>query len=191
MKRIHLACSAVAVLALVGCEKRLDNDQAEKAIGDHFSKNYKVSAVKCPGSIKLKKDVKFDCAITFAGSDTVNVAATINAVESDGGHFDFKISDPIFDPLPMAAYLVSELKTKNNLDVTVDCGLVRKPKPEETCTVKGSKGETAVATVKCDPDGKPLSYVVKGDAAPGSADAAPGSDVAPGSDEPTRTGGSD
>jgi hypothetical protein len=161
MKQIGWIVGLGAVIALAGCERRMDSKQAEKGIGEHFGKFAPVEQVTCPKGIALKKDTKFECTLRFTGGDQFKVNAVIDSVKDNEGHYQFKIDEPVFEPKPTAEWLAAEITKQSGTEAKVDCGAPRHPKADDTCVATAPDGTKANVSIKVGADGKPQSFEVK------------------------------
>jgi hypothetical protein len=78
--RAHVALALVplAVLALPGCTRKVDEHDAEAKIADLVRRQSNARmTVDCPGGIEAKKGERFTCAATVGGSSHVDISVEL------------------------------------------------------------------------------------------------------------------
>ena len=142
----------------------MDNDEAETAIGDHFSTLYKVHSVKCEEKVELKAGATFTCQLRFDGaSESLTVAAHVTEVVNRRGKFQFKLVENIFDPTVLQKEIIDGVTAQTGATPTVDCGPPRRPKTGDTCDITSPTGEKGTVVLTASPDGKLERWALKTD----------------------------
>lgn len=146
----RLSCFALTIAAaLGGCTPTIDNKQVEESIRESLKREeLPVKSVACPAGVAAKKDVDFDCKITFEDGALFDVKVH---QKDDKGGMEWKPP-----AVTTSARFKKRLEEQMHLaDVTCPDGLISAKKGSKvTCSGKLDEQNVDVEAVFEDDEGR-------------------------------------